>query len=340
MITIENLAESFEQYQQLENYNLGLNKLQLLRNEIASNWLNTSENNLKNNYSDTQGKLYKFLLKNNIKSEFLTKVEQAFVDEIVAMQYECVTPRDWEYLPNGWATKDFHIKGWDVESILQIRRQNFCELLKLLETSSPLTNSYSVHNTYIIYAYVLALAAHQKDRISILDWGGGIGNYYLISKILMPHLEIDYYCKELPVICKGGREVLPQVKFFDDEEDCFEQSYDLVLASSSLQYSEFWQQIAKKLAAVSRSYLYITRMPIVHRAASFVVVQRPYIYGYHTEYMGWFLNREEFLNYVINLQMKLVREFLIEERFVVHDAPEAGECRGFLFRPQMDSSKI
>ncbi|MBD2610742.1 methyltransferase, TIGR04325 family [Nostoc punctiforme FACHB-252] len=339
MNTIDNISSVFDKYQQLDSQS-ALNQLQICRYQIAKDWLNISENNLKHNYLDNQKKSYQFLLRNNLKHEFLTKVEQAFVDEIVAMRYQSVTPPDWEYLPNGWATPDSHIKGWDVESILQIRRHNFRELLKLVETSSPLTNSYSVHNTYTTYAYILALAAHKKDRISILDWGGGIGDYYLISKILMPHLEIDYYCKEVPVICEGGREVLPEVTFFDKEEDCFQQSYDLVLASSSLQYSEFWQQIAKKLAAVSRSYLYITRMPMVHRASSFVVIQRPYRYGYHTEYMGWFLNREEFLNYVTSLKMKLVREFLIEERFLVQDAPEPGECRGFLFCPQMDSSKI
>jgi putative methyltransferase (TIGR04325 family) len=111
-----------------------------------------------------------------------------------------------------------------------------------------------------------------------------------------------------------------------------------VLASSSLQYSEDWKSVVQKLASASRCYLYITRLPIVHQAASFVVVQRPYQYGYDTEYLGWFLNRQEFMNYMSSLQMELVREFLIQEVFSVPGAPEQGEGRGFLFRPRLEGS--
>jgi putative methyltransferase (TIGR04325 family) len=202
------------------------------------------------------------------------------------------------------------------------------------EASLPTNNDYAAHNTMMVYAYVIALAARKKDRISLLDWGGGIGHYYIISKVLMPEIEIDYHCKDLPLLCKGGQELLPEAKFHEKEEECFTRVYDLVLASSSLHYSEDWQRVVQRLASVTESYLYITRIPVVHRSASFVVVQRPYQYGYQTEYLCWFLNREEFLVQLDSLQMELVREFLIQERPQVHNAPEQGEYRGFLFRPR------
>ena len=257
---------------------------------------------------------------------------------------------EWDYVPEGWRSKDPRIKGWNVESILETHKAKWPEFLRSVQGNGPLetahrlgvayeasalsNNDYAAHNTIMAYAYVIARASWKRDRISLLDWGGGIGHYYIISKALLPEIEIDYHCKDLPLLCQGGRELLPEARFHENEEECFARTYDLVLASSSLHYSEDWKSIAQRLALATRSYLYITRFPIVHRVTSFVVVQRPYRYGYQTEYLCWFLNREEFLTHMNTLEMDLVREFLIQERPQVHEAPEQGEYRGFLFRPR------
>jgi putative methyltransferase (TIGR04325 family) len=263
--------------------------------------------------------------------------------------------REWEYVSEGWSSKDLRIKGWNVESIVETQKAKWPEFLRLVqgrgpanvaaplgvahEGSLPSNNDYAAHNSMMAYAYAIALAARKKDRISLLDWGGGIGHYYIISKALLPEVTIDYHCKDLPLLCEGGRELLPEANFYENEEECFARAYDFVLASSSLHYCEDWQRIAQRLALATRSYLYITRLPIIHRKASFVVVQRPYRYGYETEYLCWFLNREEFLTYISTLEMDLVREFLIQERPQVYEAPEQGEYRGFLFRPRRRETK-
>ena len=257
--------------------------------------------------------------------------------------------RKCEYVPEGWQARESRIKGWNVESVPTRLQAKWPQFLRAVEDKGPLTVAhplwnanrtptlsaadYAWHNTAMAYAYVLALAARKLDRLSLLDWGGGTGHYYILSKALLPEVEIDYHCKELPLLCQYGRELLPEARFYEDEEDCFKRGYDLVLASSSLQYSHDWKGTISRLASVSRSYLYVTRHPIVRRAASFVVVQRMYSQGYQTEALSWFLNREEFLNHMAGLQMELVREFLINEWIYAHGAPEDGESRGFLFRP-------
>jgi putative methyltransferase (TIGR04325 family) len=248
----------------------------------------------------------------------------------------------WEYLPQGWKTQDPHILGWNVQSILQTQQKKWPAFIQSLQGTRPLginhespnpsASDYGSHNTLMTYGYVLAKAAHQKQKLSILDWGGGLGHYYPISQALLPDLDIDYTCKDLPLLCQGGRELLPNITFYDDEHQCFQRNYNLVLSSSSLQYSPDWQQAIQKLVQVSDPYLFITRLPIVHHSDSFVVVQRPYAYGYHTEYMTWFLNRQAVIDYTLSLGMEFVREFLIAEKFPVPNAPETAEARGFLFK--------
>ena len=190
---------------------------------------------------------------------------------------------------------------------------------------------FGFHNTVMSFGYVLARTGHGRSRLSILDWGGGIGHYYLYARALLPEVELDYHCRDLPRFATAGRGVLPRATFHDRDETALSQAYDLVLASSSLHYSKDWRADLAKLASVSGGYLYVTRQPFVDTASSFVVVQRPHRYGYLTEYPGWFLNRGEFLTAADELGLELLREFLIAERPVVPGAPEQADYRGFLF---------
>jgi putative methyltransferase (TIGR04325 family) len=165
----------------------------------------------------------------------------------------------------------------------------------------------------------------------MLDWGGGIGHYAIYARALLPEVALDYHCRDLPRFAAAAKDVLPEAAFHDADETALARTYDLVLASSSLHYSRDWRAALAKLAAVAAPYLYVTRQPFVETAASFVVVQRPYRYGYMTEYPGWFLNRAEFLGETRALGLQLLREFLIAERPVVRGAPEQADYRGFLF---------
>lgn len=256
---------------------------------------------------------------------------------------------EWEYVPEGWERQkaDPHIKGWNVTSVLEAYKARWPAFVKALEGNGPLgvsheattiaSHNYSFHNTIMCYAYVLALAARSKEKVSILDWGGGIGHYYLISKAVLPEVEILYHCKDLPVLCAQGRELFPEAQFYEDDS-YLERRYDLVLVSASLQYSEKWTHSLRQLASATGNYLYVTRLPVVLHHPSFVVLQRAHKYGYDTEYLGWFLNRDEFLECASDAGMKLNREFLIDERPIVYRAPEQGEYRGFLFQPSREGS--
>jgi putative methyltransferase (TIGR04325 family) len=127
--------------------------------------------------------------------------------------------------------------------------------------------------------------------------------------------------------------LLPHDTFHDSDSSALARAYDLVLASSSLQYLKDWRLTLGKLAEATARHLYVTRQPFVTRSRSFVVMQRPHRYGYRTEYPGWFLNRDEFLEAADGTGLRLRREFLIWERPYVPGAPEQGQYRGFLFEP-------
>jgi putative methyltransferase (TIGR04325 family) len=247
----------------------------------------------------------------------------------------------WEYVPEGFARR---AKGWNVEAISDAYREKWPSYLAAIEGTNPLGVNHEVpsghsvgfedhgaHNTLVSYAYVLALAARTRDRISLLDWGGGVGHYLALSRALVPDVEIDYHCRDVPVLAQHGRELFPEASFYDDDA-CLQRRYDLVLASGSLQYAPDWKATLAALAGATDGLLYVARAPVALRSPSFVVLQRAYDYGYDTEYLGWVFNREELVATAQEAGGRLVREFLLSAWLSAAGAPEAPiGHRGFLF---------
>jgi putative methyltransferase (TIGR04325 family) len=254
---------------------------------------------------------------------------------------------EWEYIPEGWSRvdQDERIAGWNVADVARAHRANWGSFRAAVDGSGPLGVYHEVpagapvgredpeaQNMVMSFGYALALAAHHKDRVSVLDWGGAVGHYYVLAKALLPDVEVDYHCKEVPALCTEGRALLPEVRFYEDDPPTL--PYDLVVASGSLQYSRDWAATLGFLAGTTSGYLFVSRLPIARKAPPFVVLQRAYAYGYGTEYAGWVLNRDELLLAARSAGVELMREFVSGAWFAVPGAPEETIAhRGFLFRP-------
>ena len=251
---------------------------------------------------------------------------------------------EWEYVPEGWSRP---VRGWDVQGVAAAYRRRWPEFVAALGGAGTLGVAHEVpegrpvvvddpgwHDVVMTFGYVLARAARGVERLSLLDWGGGPGHYYVLARALLPEAELDYHSRDLPLLAVLGRELLPEAQFHD-EDSCLERSYDLVLASDSLQYSEDLPAMLARLAAAARPWLFVAQLPVAREADSFVVLQRPYGYGYETEYLGWVVNRGELLRAAADSGLVLERELLAPGRIDAEGAPERPvEQRSFLLRRQ------
>jgi putative methyltransferase (TIGR04325 family) len=182
------------------------------------------------------------------------------------------------------------------------------------------------------FGYVIGRAACGRTHLAVLDWGGGLGNYYVFARELFPEVAFDYVVKDLPIFCEAGEKLLPDVEFVSDDSAALARQYDLVFASSSAQYSFDFYDVIRGLARSATRWLMVTRLPCISRHDDFVVVQRPHRHGYMTEYPCWFVNRGRFLAAVESYGFALEREFLQAPESLVGNAPEQGRYTGFLFR--------
>lgn len=190
-----------------------------------------------------------------------------------------------------------------------------------------LRRSVPFHNIHITYGYVLALVAHQKSSLSILDYGGGLGHYYQIGKALLPDVKINFYCKEVPSITEAGKLLNPDIRWFTDDS-CLESTFDLVMINGSLQYMEKWQEFLQDISAAVGEYLLLTRVPVVDKSNSFTALQK----AYGTRMLHWQFNKNALLQVIKDAGLNLVREFVVGDRPYIKNAPEQCELCGWLFR--------
>jgi putative methyltransferase (TIGR04325 family) len=255
----------------------------------------------------------------------------------------------WEYSPTGWIQSED--SPWNTPLVEHQHRRLWDAWVAAASGPGPLGVDYFrslrgfdglgedavdrelawAHNGVMAYAYVLALTARHKERLSILDWGGGVGQFEQIAAALLPDVELEYHSRDVPVLSALGAQLNPAVTFHSDDESWSGRSYDLVTSISAFQFEQDWQSLFANLASVTGQHLFVSRLPIVLEAPSFVVVQRAAAHQLAFEFCGWFLNRDELLERASRCGLLLRREFLIMDETPADGVPEQARYRGFLF---------
>lgn len=250
----------------------------------------------------------------------------------------CFVPPLLDYAPRGWDTPlETAEQGWLAGGVLAEERQKWDQFADLLcrkgplgvshEASLAVVDNVSYHNINYTFGYVVMKAAFGREQLSILDWGGGLGHYFLLAKALLPEgFSLDYHCKDVATLVQAGRELAPEINWHQDDA-CLEREYDMVMVSGSLQYCREWRGFLKQIRKATKHYFFLTRTPIVKRAASFVAVQR----AYGTRMLHLQFNEEALLTEIKGLGFELVREVVIGDQIYIKGAPEDAVLKGWLF---------
>jgi len=99
--------------------------------------------------------------------------------------------------------------------------------------------------------FLVSLQAAGKNRIRVLDFGGGFGTSFFKSLASMVTPEkLEYHVVELPLLCTKGRTLAseyPNLHFHDSFPDLSGET-DIVHVASSLHYVKHWQDVLESLA--------------------------------------------------------------------------------------------
>ena len=232
------------------------------------------------------------------------------------------------FAPDGWATRlPNGATSEDYWNKFIARERTICEALisrvQACDPVSVLTGDIKE----VLFGYVLALVARDKQKVTVLDYGGNLGDYYWLGRALVPAIELDYHCKELPLVAETGRQITPAVTWHTSDA-CLDQAYDLVMFSSSLHCLPNWQPVLRRASRSTRVYLLLSDIPTVRSVPAFVVTQRS---GSMT-HLQHQMNRSEIVDTVEGAGLRLIREFEMGPHPPVANAPEQSTCVGWLFQ--------
>jgi putative methyltransferase (TIGR04325 family) len=101
-----------------------------------------------------------------------------------------------------------------------------------------------------------------QEKINVLDFGGGGGNHYVEAKVAMPNKNFYWTVletREMVKQCREQRLSDNQLVFIDKISDLIPMEIDLIIANSSLQYTEDPISQLQQLLEVNSKYIWITR---------------------------------------------------------------------------------
>jgi putative methyltransferase (TIGR04325 family) len=245
------------------------------------------------------------------------------------------------YAPRGWSTElpPGAAVLYESERVIDVERENWALVVSRARSGSlPLasidddTDPVTVagdHNAYITFGYVAALAARNRSKLKILDYGGNLGYFQSLAKALLPDVEIDYHCKELPAMVRAGRQQHPDTSWHEDDS-CLDDTYDLIMISGSLQYIQTWRDLLVRASRASRGYVYVTALAVVAGAPSYVAIQHYLDATMHYAV----INRDELKSAFRDANLRLLREFWVGEHMPIENgAPEQPVYFGALLQP-------
>lgn len=224
------------------------------------------------------------------------------------------------YAPQGWQTPRPPGEGFESAALME------CDLGEWHSQWKPYDRNVSLAPwapipgdaaTWSNFACALALAAHGRRALRVLDYGGGLCPLRIVAKAILPRVALEFHCKEVPAVVSTGRILHPEVTWHDDDA-CLGAEFDLVVFGSVLQYVKDWRSLLKRGANSARGHVYIADTPVVMNAGSFVAVQR--IRG--ASLLAEQINRHELMEAASGSGLRPIREFPPQAHVPIASAPE------------------
>lgn len=130
---------------------------------------------------------------------------------------------------------------------------------------------------------------HNKNNISILDYGGGIGLTYF-SLLSRTNKTIEYNIVELPSICDAGQKASTPIKFY---EDVPKKEFDIVYIRTALQYARDWKKTLRDLIRCNPKYIIFAHLS-ASDMPTYLTLQMwgDYLIPY------WFINEQELFDHI------------------------------------------
>ena len=212
------------------------------------------------------------------------------------------------------------------------------ELVESLRFDWPLSSVTDTHD-YIL-PVVVASSGPAGRKVTVLDFGGGMGSVYLSVLATVADREaLEFHVVEGEAICKAARKMYagyPSIRFHDSLPK-LDSAVTIIHAGSSLHYVEDWKGLVRSFSEYNPEYFVCADLP-AGDIETFVTRQN----YYGKKIPVWFWNIEEFVSVVEDFGFRLIYRAryissseLVRQAMKMENFPEKyrlGCCCQLLFR--------
>jgi putative methyltransferase (TIGR04325 family) len=171
----------------------------------------------------------------------------------------------------------------------------------------------------LLAAFEYVILADQLREITVVDFGGAMGNHYFKLRGLLPTgLTVNWTVIDLPrTVEAASRELANQELSFKSSLDQVKGTQiNLVLASSSLQYTPSPYEFLEKIVRLQSPWIVTDRMPFLKEESDRIVTQKVPPEIYDASYPVHFLAENKFEKYFIDNGLEICLRWKSEEEVV------------------------
>ena len=167
----------------------------------------------------------------------------------------------WEGVYSDFKEVPVSGEGFNADEWVTNSRKKISKLLEAAKKQGTIPSVVAYRASLL--PLLAALVCEESGRVSILDFGGGLGFTYVpVAHALVEKSCLDYHIVEVERICELGSQL-----FKDDDTVHFHVSLpghiqvDIVHMGSALHYIEHWAEVINELVAYQPRYFMFTDLP-------------------------------------------------------------------------------
>ena len=169
-----------------------------------------------------------------------------------------------------------------------------------------------VQYSWPLLAGLLWIASRNRNRLTVVDFGGSLGSTYYQNRRYLRHLDhLSWNIIEQQKFVDCGRQHFQDdiVRFYDSLDECLtERNPDVILFSSVLQYLERPYNVLSDIVRREVPYVIMDRTTVIDDLADRLTVQHVPESIYPASYPAWFFNKQKLVTFFAD-RYNMIAEF-------------------------------
>lgn len=196
-----------------------------------------------------------------------------------------------------------------------------------------------------LLAYLMLIAAKEKEGLHVLDYGGSLGSTYFQNRKILDQLPLLTWnvVEQKSFVSHGKREFSSKtLKFHDSIDDCLSLTQiNTILFSSVLQYLEAPFSLLNSIIR-NKSFKYVIldlTGILIENTDDIITIQKVSPLIYTASYPCWLFNESKLLSY-------FSKEFILRETFynqigkmIKVDGKNVARYKGYVFQRKTAQNK-